>query len=638
MKRNVLQLLTVLAVMIILAGCADSYYKSGNKYYSDLAYAKAAEQYEKALKKKNIPDARFKLADCYRKMNNSVKAEEQYAIAVTLPEAQAIHKFYYAQQLMKNGKCEEAKKWLSENQSENIFSQVAKNMIASCDEQAKMMRDSARYVVERLNLSTPGSEFSPVKYKDGIVFTGEQSGVSKSKFSPYTGRPYYSLYYAKKENSKWAKAEPLSRAEIQKFHNTSATFSPDGNTMFYTASNMVGKKVMNSSDGIVNFSVRKATLQNDKWHNDEMLLPFTSKDYSTGHPSMSADGTTMYFASDMPGGMGGSDIYMVKYENGTWGTPVNLGPTINTAGNEMFPVISGSTLYYSSDGIVGLGGLDIYRTENTNGTWSPPENMDYPINSVRDDFGFMPDSVSGVTGYFSSNRESDDGSDHIYSFVKKDYVFTVDGLVVEKDSDKPVGGVKVELTNKLTGNKETVTTGDDGTFTFKLTPETNFSMVGTKDKFFTETVDVSTVDKHASENMNVHLRMEVEPVVVEKVYTVPNIYYDYDKADIRADAAVQLDSVAQVLKMNPNIKIELMSHTDSRGTAEYNQKLSQRRAESAVKYLTKKGIDKSRMTAKGYGETMLTNQCTDGAACSEAEHQANRRTEFKVTGFVNDKM
>ena len=175
MKKNYFYSLIVIAVMIILVGCADSYYKAGNKYYSDLAYAKAAEQYEKALKKKNIPDARFKLADCYRKMNNSVKAEENYAIAVTLPEAQAIHKFYYAQQLMKNGKCEEAKKWLSENSSENIFTQVAKNMMMSCDSLAKMMRDSGLYVVQQLNLSTPGSEFSPVKYKDGIVFTGEQS-------------------------------------------------------------------------------------------------------------------------------------------------------------------------------------------------------------------------------------------------------------------------------------------------------------------------------------------------------------------------------------------------------------------------------------------------------------------------------
>jgi peptidoglycan-associated lipoprotein len=637
MKRNYLQFLTFVFAVIIFTGCADSMYKSGNKYYNDLAYSKAAEQYEKALKKKNIPDARFKLADCYRKMNNSVKAEENYAIAVTLPEAQAIHKFYYAQQLMKNGKCEEAKKWLSENQSENIFSQVAKNMMASCDQQAAMKRDSAKYVVQQLNLSTPGSEFSPVKYKDGIVFTGEKSNVSKGKFSPYTGRPYYSLYYVKKDNNKWGKAEPLSQVENAKFHNTSATFSADGNTMFYTASNMAGKKMMNSSGGIVNFSVLKATLQNNKWQNGEML-PFTSKDYSTGHPSLSADGTTMYFASDMPGGMGGSDIYMVKYESGAWGTPVNLGPTVNTAGNEMFPVISGNTLYYSSDGIVGLGGLDIYKTINANGTWSPPENMDYPINSTHDDFGFMPDSESAVTGYFSSNRDNDKGMDHIFTFVKKEYVFIVDGMAVEKDSDKPLPGVTVALTNKLTGNRDSVTTADDGTFSFRLAPEAEFSIVGTKHHFFTQSTDVSTVDKHASENMLVHLRMEVEPVVVEKVYTIPNIYYDYDKADIRSDAAVQLDSLAGILEANPTIKIELMSHTDCRGTSEYNMKLSQKRADAAVKYLTHKGIDKTRMTAQGYGETKLTNQCSDGVACSEAEHQANRRTEFKVTGFVNEKM
>jgi hypothetical protein len=296
----------------------------------------------------------------------------------------------------------------------------------------------------------------------------------------------------------------LSQAEVQKFHNTSATFTPDGKTMFYTASNTAGKKTLNSSGGIVNFSVQKSTLLNDKWQRGEMV-PFASKEYSTGHPSLSADGTTMYFASDMPGGMGGSDIYVVKYENGMWGTPVNLGETINTAGNELFPVISGNTLYYSSDGIVGLGGLDIYRTENTSGSWSPPVNMEYPVNSFRDDFGFMPDSASAVTGYFSSNRNSDNGTDHIFTFVRKDYVFTVDGTVVEKDSDKPLAGVNVELTNKLTGNKETVTTGDDGTFTFKLAPEAEFSVMGTKDKFFTQTVDVSTVDKHASENMLVHL-------------------------------------------------------------------------------------------------------------------------------------
>jgi outer membrane protein OmpA-like peptidoglycan-associated protein len=444
------------------------------------------------------------------------------------------------------------------------------------------------------------------------------------------------LYYSKLENNKWSKAELLNENVNKKFHNTTATFSKDGNTMFYTASNLNGKKMMNSSAGIVNFSVKKATLQNDKWTGVEML-PFANKEYSTGQPSLSDDGTTLYFASDMPGGLGGSDIYMVKYENGTWGTAVNMGPTVNTAGNEMFPVANGNNLYYSSDGLVGMGGLDIYKTENAGGTWSTPENMGYPVNSLNDDFGFMPDSASAVTGYLSSNRGSDAGTDHIFTFVRKEYQFIVDGLSVEKDSDKPLGGVLVTLINKLTGAHDSISTGDDGTFTFRLNPESEFAVVGTKHHFFTQTVDVSTVDKHASENMMVHLRMEVEPVVVEKVYTVPNIYYDYDKFNIRPDAAVQLDSVATVLEANPTIKIELMSHTDCRGTSEYNMKLSQKRADAAVKYLVGKKIAAERLTGKGYGETMLTNECKDGAACAEADHQKNRRTEFKVTGFTDEK-
>ena len=634
-KISLLPSLLILSVIIILAGCADSMYKTGNRYYNDLAYSKAATNYEKALKKKNIPDARFKLADSYRRMNNSVKAEENYAQAVTLPDAKAIHKFYYAQALMQNGKCEEAKKWLGEYLSENPNDQVAKNMITSCDMHGKLMIDSALYTVQQLSMSTPGSEFSPVKYKDGIVFTGERI-AGKSKYSPYTGRPYYSLYYAKKENNKWGKAQPLSEAVNRKLHNTSATFSKDGNTMFYTANNLVGKKALNDSSGITNFSVMKATLQNDKWTAVEML-PFGNKDYSSGHPSLSEDGTSLYFASDMPGGLGGTDIYLVKYENGMWGTPVNIGTTINTGGNETFPVSSGTALYYSSDGMIGMGGLDIYKSNNDNGTWSAPVNMNYPVNSTRDDFGFMPDSASGATGYLSSNRSNDSGTDHIFTFVRKEYQFVIDGYAVEKDSDKPVSGATVTLMNKTTGAQETVTTGDDGTFTFRLSPESDFTVEGTKEKFFKQSVEVSTVDKHASENMNVRMRMEVEPVVVEKVYTVANIYYDYDKSNIREDAAVQLDSLAEVLKANPTINIELMSHTDCRGTDEYNDKLSQKRADAAVKYLAGKGIAKARLTGKGYGETTLTNECKDGAACAEADHQANRRTEFKVTGFTDEK-
>ncbi|HLG34030.1 MAG TPA: hypothetical protein VI757_04060, partial [Bacteroidia bacterium] len=284
-KLNLFLPLIFIAAILIFSGCADSMYKTGNKHYNNYGYSKAAASYEKALKKKNIPDARLKLADCYRKLNNSVKAEENYALAVALPEAKAIHKFYYAQALMQNGKCEESKKWLNEYLTENPNDQVAKNMTASCDMQSKLMIDSARYTVAQLSMSTPGSEFSAVRYKEGIVFTGERA-AGKSKYSPYTGRPYYSLYYSKLENNKWSKAEPLNENVNKKFHNTTATFSRDGTTMFYTTSNVVGKKALNDSMGITNFSVQKATLQNDKWTSAEML-PFASKDFSTGQPSLS---------------------------------------------------------------------------------------------------------------------------------------------------------------------------------------------------------------------------------------------------------------------------------------------------------------------------------------------------------------
>jgi outer membrane protein OmpA-like peptidoglycan-associated protein len=635
MKRILIPCLQILSVVIVLSGCADSMYKTGNKHYNNIAYSKAATSYEKALKSKNIPDARMKLADCYRKLNNSLRAEENYAQAVSLPEAKAIHKFYYAQALMQNGKCSEAQKWLNEYLSENPNDQVAKNMVASCNAQSKLMIDSLLYSVSQLSMSTPGSEFAAVRYKDGIVFTGEKQ-TGKSKYSPYTGRPYYSLYYSKLENNKWGKAEPLNENVNKKLHNTTAIFTRDGNTMFYTANNLAGKKSLNDSLGTTQFSVQRASLQNDKWTSTEML-PFTSREFSTGHPSLSDDGSTLYFVSDMQGGMGGTDIYMVKFENGSWGNTVNLGTTVNTSGNEMFPSINGNTLYYSSDGLVGMGGLDIYKTKYENSTWSTPVNMGYPVNSTRDDFSFMPDSASAATGYFSSNRNSETGTDHIFSFVRKEYQFIIDGMAVEKDSDKPIAGATVTLVNKTSGTRESVTTGDDGTFTFRLNPESEFTVEGSKEKYFKNSADVSTVDKHASENMVVHMRLEVEPVVVEKPMVVPNIYYDYDKAAIRSDAAKQLDSLAGVLKENPTITIELMAHTDSRGTNEYNNKLSQRRADAAVKYLTGKGVAKTRMTAKGYGETMLTNNCKDGEVCDEASHQANRRTEFKVTGFTEEK-
>jgi outer membrane protein OmpA-like peptidoglycan-associated protein len=342
----------------------------------------------------------------------------------------------------------------------------------------------------------------------------------------------------------------------------------------------------------------------------------------------------MYFASDRPGGMGGSDLYVVRKSNGAWGQPVNLGSGINTSGNEVFPYVwKDSALYFSSDGLHGMGGLDIFKSILVDTVVGVPVNMGYPLNTNYDDFGFIANNDVSE-GYFSSNRDASNTEiDQIYRVVFQDIRFTLLGVAVSKNTQKPVEGVTVELKNRTNGRKETVMTGPDGSFKFKLDPRTDFSVMGSKDGYFTNTEDVTTVGKNQSEDMYVKLKLELEEIVVNKPIVLENIYYDLDKSEIRPDAKPGLDKLVAIMNENPDIRIELGSHTDSRADDAYNDRLSQKRAESAVKYIVSSGISRDRITAKGYGERQLVNGCKNGVQCTEQEHQANRRTEFKVVGF-----
>jgi outer membrane protein OmpA-like peptidoglycan-associated protein len=273
------------------------------------------------------------------------------------------------------------------------------------------------------------------------------------------------------------------------------------------------------------------------------------------------------------------------------------------------------------------------KSEKSGNTWAMATNMGYPLNSSYDDFGIAMND-SGTAGLFSSNRNAGNTmQDQIYSFTVKDLRFTLDGIAVEKATQQPLAGVLVELTNLTTNTKEQTTTGEDGKFSFKLNPESNYSVIGSKDDYFTNSEQVSTVGKTQSENMFVKLKLEMEQIVINKPIVLENIYYDLDKYNIRPDAAQGLNKLVQIMKDNPAIRIELSSHTDSRADDKYNDVLSQRRAEAAVEYIVEKGIDKKRITAKGYGETRLVNRCSNNVQCSEEEHQQNRRTEFKVTSM-----
>ncbi|MBK7571265.1 MAG: OmpA family protein [Bacteroidetes bacterium] len=321
--------------------------------------------------------------------------------------------------------------------------------------------------------------------------------------------------------------------------------------------------------------------------------------------------------------------------NNIWSKPVNLGPNVNTPYNEMFPMIwKDSILYFSSEGHYNMGGLDLFYTSKDQNGWKEARNMGYPLNTSYDDFGVALND-SGNAGIISSNRNSKNTmQDNLYTFTINDLRFTLEGIAVDKTTQEPVAGVIVELTNTITNKKETAITGPDGKFLFKLNPETSYTVVGTKDGYFTNTEPVTTVGKIRSESMYVKLKLELDRIIVDKPIVLKNIYYDLDKWDIRPDAAIELDNLVQIMNENPAISIELGSHTDSRADDKYNMNLSQKRAEAAVNYIVSKGVSQARITAKGYGETMLVNQCANKVACSEEEHQANRRTEFKVVSIA----
>ncbi len=618
---------------ILLSSCASYHVRQGNRLYNDLAYSQAIKEYQQALGKKSFPEAEINLAESYRKMNNLGKAEDAYSRVVQLKEAQPVHHLRYGQLLMRSGKYEQAKVSIDRYLSSMPNDQAAQQLRQSCDSISLWQQDSARYTIEVSKLNTGGSNFSPTWYREGVVFVSDRN--SKAKTYEWTGRPFLDLYYSKKDaGGNYGMALALQGDVNGRYHEGPMSFSSKYDTLYFTRNNYVKRKAVKSEDDVVILQMYQA-IKKDTAFKEISALPFNSDEYSTGHPTLSGDGQTMYFISDMPGGEGGSDLYVSHKENGQWSKAQNLGKTINTPYNESFPMLwKDSVLYFSSEGHYGMGGLDVFSSvKNQEGNWARPQNMGYPFNTSYDDFGVALDE-EGSGGLLSSNRNTQNTQqDQIYSFRINDIRFTLEGIAIEKLSQQPLAGVEVELSNRKTGEKERVITGEDGKFFFKLNPRTDYSVVGSKDSYFTNTEPVSTVGKTQSENMYVKLKLEMEQIIVNKPIVLENIYYDLDKYDIREDAAQGLDKLVGIMQDNPDISIELSSHTDSRAEDKYNMTLSQRRAESAVNYIVGKGVSRDRITAKGYGETMLVNRCSNNVDCTEEEHQANRRTEFKVTSM-----
>ncbi len=426
----------------------------------------------------------------------------------------------------------------------------------------------------------------------------------------------------------------------RKAHEAMVTFTKDGKTVYFSANNYNEKeKSIRSKKGFDNIQLYKASINGIGEWTSIQKLPFNSDEFQSGLPSLNKDETKLYFVSDRPESIGKTDIYVVDiHKDGTYSEPKNLGSKINTEEREMFPYISDDDiLYYSSNGHEGYGRLDVFASKIFDTTVSIPLNLEQPINSSKDDFAYILDNTL-QKGYFSSNRNEGKGDDDIYSFNQDDKVFieclqTIKGIVLDKDTRELLPGAMVSILDDE-GNQLQITAAgeEDASYSFDVPCNSTYTLVGKHPTYLIEQIEVKTVNdiEQPAIEQNIELATEFKAVGDEVLVNIDKIYFDFDKWNIREDAALQLDKVIGVMNQYPEMKIFATSHTDSRGPASYNMKLSGKRAKSTVDYIVSKGIDVSRITSQGFGESQLVNECTNGKRCSEAEHQLNRRTNFKV--------
>ncbi|PIB37586.1 hypothetical protein BFP72_15550 [Reichenbachiella sp. 5M10] len=626
------------ALLLVVASCSPL--KKANKSFDKGEYSTAIHQYKKALKADD-PLSNYALAEAYRKSNNLKKSEPYYKAAIDHGTKEEKAYYYYALALKSNQKEEEEKKILreylakAEDEDVIIWAQNELDNLYKLDD----LRAKVNYFrVKNLDeINTPAAEYSPVYNNGYLYFTSNRDGGKTYKG---TGTPFTDIYRAR---TKGAKVDLSSLEALDDNINDpdinegTITMSANGKTVIFAKANN-GK-----SNGTNEVNLYFTRYRNGQW-SEARPLSINGKNSWDSTPALTADGTTLYFSSNREGGYGGLDIYIAKLNRrGRWVDIRNMGPHINTPGNEIFPYVGGTgMLYFSSDGQAGFGGLDIFQATRDGGQ-VVVENLGLPINSPADDFGLFLFNPS--RGFFTSNRKGGKGDDDIYTFVNDDpnlkiVNYFLSGTTLTPDQQgimQPLSNTKVVLVDEEDGIIDEVFTKSDGQYEFRVYAEENYYLIAEKENYFTTRIDFSTIGKSLDKttlkemvtNVNFEIDLPLNQIVIEKPIVLNNIYYDLDKSDIKEEAAKELDKLVVIMRDNPEITIELSSHTDVRADEKYNQQLSQRRAQSAVDYIIAQGIDSKRITAKGYGESKLIIENAD----SEIEHQQNRRTEFKVIKY-----
>ena len=618
---------------------------NANKKYDGFAYVDAIKTYEKVAEKGYQSEELFqRLGNAYYFQADLANAAKWYTALFEMTNDPAVENYFrYAQSLKAIGNYKKADEMMEAFYKKNAADSRASLFENQKDYLARIKENSGRYTVENAGINSKYSDYGTAFFGDQLVFaTSRESEKVFALKHKWTNQAFSNLYFSKVAEDKTLSEPEKIKNDVNSIYNESTpVFTSDGQTMYFTRNNFNnGKKGKDDAKSIL-LKLYKATLVDGKW-SAVTELPFNSDQYSCAHPALSVDEKTLYFASNMPGGVGESDLYKVEIkDNGTFGKPENLGNTINTEARETFPFISkNNELYFASDGHPGLGGLDVFTTLIEGTSFGKVNNVGSPVNSPFDDFAMIIDTKDRK-GFFSSNRTEDNlGFDDIYKFselkpLEKPCEQLLSGVITDVETKLPIAGAKVYLLDSNFNKTLEQTTDAAGRFDFgKVNCQAMYYVRGQEPEYNTAEKKVAIPKETGKTETALELEKKVKPLQVgDDLRTVLNIdiiYFDLDKWNIRPDAAVELAKILETMKEYPNIQVDVRSHTDSRSSHKYNETLSSRRAKSTVDWLVKNGIAANRLTSKGYGESQLLNGCSDGVKCSEEDHQRNRRSEFII--------
>lgn len=669
--------LLLVAILHLTAGNCFAFFQEDDgpllqkaiKEYNALRFVSAIKELNRVIKKDPLNiKAQEMLAASYRNTKVYDEALHWYGELTNQKNIKPEWALYYAEALANKERYEESEKWyrkyLALQPTDRRAAAFSKANIGA------ISKDEGNWEIEFLNINSDASEYSPMFYKDGLLFISNRHEKSRFMFA-WDQTPYTDMFVvdnledvresdessierrlsgkSEKPNSLvtllfgHGKPDSAGASEIVRllqgkvkssYHEGPAVKLPEGSLMF-TRNNYNNKKAGSSSGGINKLKLYTAT--GDNWEKI-VEFPYNNDEYSTGHPAISPDGRVLIFASDTPRGYGGTDLYYCvrTSERGNWGRPVNLGPRINTEGNEQFPYIDkDGKLYFASTGYPGLGGLDIFEVMLKDlKPVSKPRNLGAGINSPADDFGLIKEEGS-ETGYFSSNRR---GNDDIYRFKKQAFAVKVQGLILDSKTNTPVAGSRVLV--KHNGITDTVQTNQFGEFLLPLNKSEDYELSGRALSYISKEEFVSTRGITQDSTVKIVLRLNkaenIQKWVIENcdslktTFAFENIHYDLDNSVLRSEDLPKLNRIADVMKKNPQITIITSSHTDSRASDTYNKDLSLKRGQSVRSYLVSRGVSPDRIEVKYYGKSRLVNACDDEKHCSESEQALNRRTEFEV--------